>query len=132
MGSRGQWGFPSFFRPQWQSLCTTLTSGKCLPLRLCQLTISVRTESRHDANSVIITTTGGSTNDEKADIMTPLGVQCLLFIQTIILFFSFNEWRRCQRCQLRVSVHLPRPAVLGVYCAPSCVRQPLVCYDGKL
>ena len=36
MGSRDQWGFPPFFRPQWQCLCTTLTTGKCLPLGLCK------------------------------------------------------------------------------------------------
>ena len=31
MGSRDQREFPPFFRPQWQSLCTALTAGKCLP-----------------------------------------------------------------------------------------------------
>ena len=31
--------FPPFFRPQWQSLCTTLTAGICLPLGLCKGTV---------------------------------------------------------------------------------------------
>ena len=39
MGSCDQWGFPPFFRPQWQSLCTALTAGKCLPLGLHKGTV---------------------------------------------------------------------------------------------
>ena len=41
MGSRDQWEMPPFFRPQWQSLrlCTTLTTGKCLPFELCKWTV---------------------------------------------------------------------------------------------
>ena len=39
MISRDQWEFPSFLRPQWQSLCTALTAGKCLPLGLCKGTV---------------------------------------------------------------------------------------------
>ena len=39
MGSHDQWEFPPFFRPQWESLCTALTAGKCLPLRLCKGTV---------------------------------------------------------------------------------------------
>ena len=34
VGSRDRWQFPPFSRPQWQSLCTALTAGKCLPLGL--------------------------------------------------------------------------------------------------
>ena len=29
-------GFPPFFRPQWQSLCSALMAGNCLPLGLCK------------------------------------------------------------------------------------------------
>ena len=32
-------GIPTVFRPQWQSLCTALTAGKCLPLGLCKGTV---------------------------------------------------------------------------------------------
>ena len=39
IGSCDQWEFPPFFRPQWQSLCTALTAGKCLPLGLCKGTV---------------------------------------------------------------------------------------------
>ena len=30
---------PPFFESHWQSLCTALTSGKCLPLGLCKETV---------------------------------------------------------------------------------------------
>ena len=39
MGSRDQWEFPPFFRPQLQSFCTALTAGKWLPLGLCKGTV---------------------------------------------------------------------------------------------
>ena len=39
MGSHEQWEFPPFVRPQWQSLCTALLAGKCLPLGLCKGTV---------------------------------------------------------------------------------------------
>ena len=39
MGSRDQWEYQLFFRPQWQSLCTALTAGNCLPLWLCKGTV---------------------------------------------------------------------------------------------
>ena len=39
MGSRDQWEFQQFFRPQWQSLCTVLTAGNCLPLGPCKATV---------------------------------------------------------------------------------------------
>ena len=39
MGSREQWELPPFFRHQWQSLCTALTAGNCLPLGLCKGTV---------------------------------------------------------------------------------------------
>ena len=48
MGSRDQWEFPPFFRPQWKSLCTALRVGiclslvlfkECLPLGLCKGTV---------------------------------------------------------------------------------------------
>ena len=39
MGSHDQWEFQLFFRPQWQSLCTALTAGNCLPLGLCRGTV---------------------------------------------------------------------------------------------
>ena len=44
MDSCDQWGFQLFFRPQWQSLCTALTAGNCLPLGLCKGTVK---ESNH-------------------------------------------------------------------------------------
>ena len=40
MGSRGHWEFPLFFRPQWQSICTALTPGSCLP---CNRTVEEST-----------------------------------------------------------------------------------------
>ena len=39
MGSRNQLEFPPFSRPQGQSLCTALTTGKCLSLGLCKGTV---------------------------------------------------------------------------------------------
>ena len=39
MDSWDQWEFPPFFKPQWQSLCTALPAGKCLPLGLCKGTV---------------------------------------------------------------------------------------------
>ena len=36
MGSRDQWEFQLFFRPQWQSLCNAVTAGNWLPLGLCK------------------------------------------------------------------------------------------------
>ena len=36
IGWHGQWEFPLFFRPQWQSLCTALMAGKCLSWGLCK------------------------------------------------------------------------------------------------
>ena len=36
MGSLDQWEFQLFFSPQWQSLCTALMAGNCLPLVLCK------------------------------------------------------------------------------------------------
>ena len=36
IGSHDQWEFPPFFRPQWESLGTTLTASKCLSLWLCK------------------------------------------------------------------------------------------------
>ena len=33
------WEFPQFFRGHWQSPCTALTAGKCLPLVLCKETV---------------------------------------------------------------------------------------------
>ena len=36
-------GFPPFFKPQWQSLCTALTTGKCLSLGLCKGTVKEST-----------------------------------------------------------------------------------------
>ena len=40
MGSYDPWEFPPFFRPRWQSLCTALTAGICLPLvGLCKGTV---------------------------------------------------------------------------------------------
>ena len=58
MGSRDQWEFPPFFRPQWQSLC----SPKCLALKVCKGTVkgsknvcvSTRTSKEH---TIIITVT---------------------------------------------------------------------------
>ena len=45
MGSRDQWEFPPFFRPQWQSLCTAPTAGKCMPLGLCKGTVKESSRS---------------------------------------------------------------------------------------
>ena len=39
MGSRDQWDFWPFSRPQWPSLFPALTAGKCLPLGLCKGTV---------------------------------------------------------------------------------------------
>ena len=46
MLSRDQWGFPPFFRPQWQSLCTSLTASIYLPLGLCKGTVKESTVFR--------------------------------------------------------------------------------------
>ena len=37
--SHDQWECPLFFRGHWQSPCTTLMAGKCLPLGLCRGTV---------------------------------------------------------------------------------------------
>ena len=39
MGARDRWEFPAFCKGQWQSPCTTLTAGKCLPLGMCMRTV---------------------------------------------------------------------------------------------
>ena len=51
MRSCDQWEFPPFFRPQWESLCTTLKASKCLPLRLCKGTVKESTKTRYLAFS---------------------------------------------------------------------------------
>ena len=51
MGSCDQWGFPLFSRPQWQSLSTALTAGKCLPLGLCKGT--VKESSKQARNGLV-------------------------------------------------------------------------------
>ena len=37
-------GIFSVFRSHWQSPCTALTTGKCLPLRLCKVTVKESTK----------------------------------------------------------------------------------------
>ena len=39
VGSRDKWEFPTFFRGHWQSPCTALMAGICLPLVLCKETV---------------------------------------------------------------------------------------------
>ena len=39
LDSHDQWEFPPFFRSHWQSPCTTLMAGKCLPKGLCKVTV---------------------------------------------------------------------------------------------
>ena len=44
VGSRDWWEFRPFFRGHWQSPCTALMAGKCLPLRLCMETVKESTK----------------------------------------------------------------------------------------
>ena len=44
VGSGEQWEFPPFLKPQWQYLCTALTTGNCLSLGLCKGAVK---ESNH-------------------------------------------------------------------------------------
>ena len=45
VGSNDWLEFLPFFRGHWQSPCTALTAGKCLPLGLCRETVKASTSS---------------------------------------------------------------------------------------
>ena len=55
MGSRDQWDFQLFFRPQWQFLCIGPTTGNCLPLGLCKGTVK---ESNATCDTSLISASG--------------------------------------------------------------------------
>ena len=58
-GSHHWWEFPLFFRGHWQSPCTALMAGNCLPLGLCKETV------KPSPNWPMHTTMKGAVHEEK-------------------------------------------------------------------
>ena len=75
LGSHGQWEFPQFFKGHWQSPCTALTAGKCLPLGPCKKTVKestlirwYRTPLNHDYTHPQVVT---RPNNQRAIVRAP-------------------------------------------------------------
>ena len=92
MGSRDQWEFPLFFRPQWQSFCTAVMAGNCLLFGLCKGT--VRESMNHDTLAVNDARNGQSMGSL---LQMSLSLKWLQFLLKGISKMTFTNWLWCLR-----------------------------------